>query len=193
MDITIEYTEEEQRIFYEAHALKEQVAELEREEYVLRREKQEHTKEYNADYRTPMIASIIATVMQIILLAEILKGGIYIAIVTQVLTITIITTGVAIYYWRRYYLQNTKNPVLWEKAKKRGIVNYYAIEWKLDQDYKLVRQQLAELTPKWQAKEAEKEAIEEAKYTAPTIVTAKDQTAEKDVLSYFWQEDKAKQ
>ncbi|MBR3039632.1 MAG: hypothetical protein IKI20_03115 [Lachnospiraceae bacterium] len=190
MDLTIEYTEEEQKVFYEEHKLREQVDALLREEYVLRREKQTHTKKYNADFKMPMIASGIATLLWIALIVECIKGGIYIAIVTQVLTLTVVTTGMAIYYWYKFFLQNTKNRTFWAFAESKGITNYYAFEWKLDHDYEVVKQQLNELKPKLDAKVAEREAIEEAKYTAPTIVTTTEQMKPEDAYKYFWQGEK---
>ena len=55
MDLTIKYTEEEQKRFDEVFKLKEEVRNLEKEQFLLGREMKEHTMENHVETVSPVV------------------------------------------------------------------------------------------------------------------------------------------
>ena len=167
MDITIEYTDEEKKLFDDVHRLKERIHILEDEEFLLRREKQEHLLKNHTDGRTPLIFLILACICLVIFAADMVIGIEFKMFhFAAALTIASCAPALAIVFfilfflsYRKYYYQVVQTEEGKKKAQELNIKNYYAEEERIDSSYKKVMVELARLKEVQRRKEQELDAI----------------------------------
>ena len=167
MDITVEYTDEEKRLFDEVQKLKERIHILEDEEFLLRREKQEHLMVNHTDGRTPAVCIGISLFCWFIFAVDLIVGfefqmihfaaAITFASAAPVCAIIFLVLFIVTY--RRYYYQVIQTDEGKKKAAELNIKNYYAEEDRIDTSYNKVMVELARLKEVYRRKEKELDEI----------------------------------
>ena len=150
MDITVEYTEEEKKLFDEVQHLKEKVHLLEDETYLLRKEYEEHTLENHTQgvppivYLAGMILSITLVICDLIVGFEFEMFNFAAAIaVASVAPAAAIFCGImfAISY-RKYYYQVVQTKAGRKKAAELDIKNYYSEQERIMEAYQKSKDEL---------------------------------------------------
>ena len=74
MNIALEYTDEEKKLFDEAFRLKEEMNALQRESYVLRKERDEHVIENHTQGIPPIVYLALAFINLTIFISDLIVG-----------------------------------------------------------------------------------------------------------------------
>ena len=161
MDITVKYTEEEQKRFDEVFRMKEHVRELENELFLLGREMKDHTMENHVESVSPVVYLLIATANVVLFCVDMIVGNwnsmFSLAIAFAACTPILATIFLILFFvkLRKYIYQTSKEPAIWEKAKAKGIPNYYAEEKRIHESYEKVRNELEKQKAIYLAKQEE--------------------------------------
>lgn len=167
MDITVEYSDEDKILFDEVQRLKERIHILEDEEFLLRREKQEHTMKAHTDGGTPILFFAFSMFSWFIFAIDLVVGFEFnfihfaaaLAIASCAPTCGVVFLIFAILAYRKYYYQVVQTEEGKKKAKKLNIRNYYAEEERIDNSYRDVMVELAKLKAIYKRKENEMDAL----------------------------------
>ncbi|MBR6094523.1 MAG: hypothetical protein IKP92_05835 [Lachnospiraceae bacterium] len=161
MDITVKYTEEEQKRFDEVFRMKEHVRGLENELFLLGREMKDHTVENHVESVSPVVYLLIATANVVLFCADMIIGN-WSAMFSLAIAFAACTPVLAIIFLvlffvklRKYIYQTSKDPAVWEKAQAKGISNYYAEEKRIRESYEKVRNELEKQKAIYLAKQDE--------------------------------------
>jgi hypothetical protein len=168
MDLTIKYTEEEQKRFDEVFKLKEEVRNLEKEQFLLGREMKEHTMENHVETVSPVVYLLIGTGFTVLFCADIIVGkslNIAAAIAFAACTPIVALIFIVLFFikLRKYIYQTSKDPKVWAKAKQAGFNNYYAEEKRIHEEYEKTRKDLEKLREIYKAKQDDLDLFVEMK------------------------------
>ncbi len=168
MDLTIKYTEEEQKRFDEVFKLKEEVRNLEKEQFLLGREMKEHTMENHVETVSPVVYLLIGTGFTVLFCADIIVGkslNIAAAIAFAACTPIVALIFIILFFikLRKYIYQTSKDPKVWAKAKQAGFNNYYAEEKRIHEEYEKTRKDLEKLREIYKAKQDDLDLFVEMK------------------------------
>ena len=168
MDLTIKYTEEEQKRFDEVFKLKEEVRNLEKEQFLLGREMKEHTMENHVETVSPVVYLLIGTGFTVLFCADIIVGkslNIAAAIAFAACTPIVALIFIVLFFikLRKYIYQTSKDPKVWAKAKQAGFNNYYAEEKRIHEEYEKTRKDLERLREIYKAKQDDLDLFVEMK------------------------------
>jgi hypothetical protein len=150
MDITVEYTEEEKRLFDEVQHLKEKVHLLEDEVYLLRKEYEEHTLE-NHTQGVPPIVYLAGVILSITLIICDLIVGFEFEMFNFAAAITIASVAPACTIfcgimfaisYRKYYYQVVQTKAGRKKAEELHIKNYYSEQERIMESYRKSKDEL---------------------------------------------------
>ena len=168
MDLTIKYTEEEQKRFDEVFKLKEEVRNLEKEQFLLGREMKEHTMENHVETVSPVVYLLIGTGFTVLFCADLIVGkslNIAAAIAFAACTPIVALIFIVLFFikLRKYIYQTSKDPKVWAKAKQAGFNNYYAEEKRIHEEYEKTRKDLERLREIYKAKQDDLDLFVEMK------------------------------
>ena len=168
MDLTIKYTEEEQKRFDEVFKLKEEVRNLEKEQFLLGREMKEHTMENHVETVSPVVYLLIGTGFTVLFCADIIVGkslNIAAAIAFAACTPIVALIFIVLFFikLRKYIYQTSKDPKVWAKAKQAGFNNYYAEEKRIHEEYEKTRKDLERMREIYKAKQDDLDLFVEMK------------------------------
>ena len=167
MDITIEYTDEEKKLFDDVFRLKERIHILEDEAYLLRKAKQEHSMKNHTEGGPPVLYLVIAGISLFVFAADLIVGFEYnfihfaaalgIAYCAPVVAVVFIVLFFISY--RKYYYQVVKTEEGQQRAKELNIENFYAKEAELNSNYRRVSEELNRLKAEYNAKQQELDVL----------------------------------
>ena len=168
MDLTIKYTEEEQKRFDEVFKLKEEVRNLEKEQFLLGREMKEHTMENHVETVSPVVYLLIGTGFTVLFCVDLIVGkslNIAAAIAFAACTPIVALIFIVLFFikLRKYIYQTSKDPKVWAKAKQAGFNNYYAEEKRIHEEYEKTRKDLERLREIYKAKQDDLDLFVEMK------------------------------
>ena len=161
MDITIEYTDEEKKLFDEVFRLKERIHILEDEAYLLRKAKQEHSMKNHTEGGPPILYLVIAGISLFVFAADLIVGFEYnfihfaaaLGIASCAPIVAVVFIVLFFISYRKYYYQVVKTEEGKRRAKELNIENYYAKEEELNSDYRRVSAELDRLKAEYNDKQ----------------------------------------
>lgn len=180
MNIAVEYTDEEKKLFDEAQRLKEQVHILEDEVFLLAREHKEHALENHTNGVPPMIYMVGAMFFLTVFICDLIVGFEFgmihfaaaIAVASTAPALTIFCLVMFFISYRRYYYQVVRTEKGKRRAKELHIVNYYAEEERIMEQYRKTRDQLDKLKALYQEKQDLCDALTARKDREADLITA---------------------
>ena len=161
MDITIEYTDEEKKLFDEVFRLKERIHILEDEAYLLRKAKQEHSMKNHTEGGPPILYLVIVGISLFVFAADLIVGFEYnfihfaaaLGIASCAPIVAVVFIVLFFISYRKYYYQVVKTEEGKRRAKELNIENYYAKEEELNSDYRRVSAELDRLKAEYNDKQ----------------------------------------
>ena len=167
MDITIEYSDEEKKLFDEVFRLKERIHILEDEAFLLRKAKQEHSLKNHTEGGPPIMYLVIAGFSLFVFAADLIVGFEFhfvhfaaaLAIASCAPMVAVVFIILFFISYRKYYYQVVQTEEGKRKAKELNIENYYAKEDELNSDYRKVSDELRKLKEVYAAKQQELDVL----------------------------------
>ena len=167
MDITIEYTDEEKKLFDDVFRLKERIHILEDEAFLLRKAKQEHSMKNHTEGGPPILYLVIAGISLFVFAADLIVGFEYnfihfaaaLGIASCAPIVAVVFIVLFFISYRKYYYQVVQTEEGKRKAKELNIENYYAKEEELNSNYRRVSAELDRLKAEYNAKQQELDVL----------------------------------
>lgn len=204
MNIAVEYTEEEKKLFDEALRLKEQVRILEDEAFLLAREHKEHTLENHTHGVPPMVYMVGAMFFLTVFICDLIIGFEFgmihfaaaIALASTAPALSIFFLVMFFISYRRYYYQVVQTEAGKRRAKELHIVNYYAEEDRIMEQYRKTKEQLDRLKALYQEKQDECDCLTARKDREADLITqeaikkhTRERIDRRDEKMTFWEDD----